>query len=331
MNPTSFTACLRPRAGHLLSAVAGFCLTVVASLCLPACSRDESAPVEVRRLDLALLSGQVGPDSAMVQPARTLFRLSGYGELNDSTLSRYASNPSIRLHERAVDSVWRDLRPLESSIGRLKFSFSRLFPELVFPSVYAIISPFNQSVFTSDSILYLGLNHYLGADYAPYGYFPDFIRLRKTPERVIPDMAEALLRRDYPYEPQTDYPTLLSSMLYEGALLEAVMQLAGISEQEALSYDDGQMAWLEKNEREVWMKIVGDKMLFSTDRQLAATLVNPAAFTSPIGRECPGMAGRFIGHRIVSSYLDRHAKPLSWLLSPAFYEGSGSLSDSGYK
>lgn len=98
-------------------------------------------------------------------------------------------------------------------------------------------------------------------------------------------MAETLLRRDFPFEPQADYPTVLSRMLYEGALLEAEMQLAGLSEQEALGYTDAQMAWLEKNERKMQEKLVGGKMLFSTDEQLAASLVNPAPFTSAVSNE----------------------------------------------
>lgn len=294
------------------------------------CGNDDSVPARVGRLDLALREGRLPLPADMTQPARTLFSLSGYGELTDSTLARYAASPSIRIHNRVTDSVWRDMRPLESRLGRMKFNYAHLFPDKTFPSVYAVVSPFNQSVFTADTLLFLGLNHYLGASYGPYEYFPDYIRARKTPARVIPDVAETLLRRDFPFEPQADYPTVLSRMLYEGALLEAEMQLAGLSEQEALGYTDAQMAWLEKNERKVWEKLVGGKMLFSTDEQLAASLVNPAPFTSAVSNESPGMAGRFIGHRIVSSYLDRRARPLSWLLSPGFYESQTALSDSGY-
>ena len=287
-------------------------------------------PVRVNRLDLALRDTAVPLPPEMEDAARTLFALSGYGVLTDSALSVYAATPSILVHAHAVDSLWSDLRPLESSLGRMKFNYTHLFPDNVFPSVYAVVSPFNQSVFTADTLLFLGLNHYLGASYAPYGYFPDFIRQRKVPARILPDIAEALMRRDYPYQPQSEYPTVLSRMLYEGALTEVVMQLAGMSEQEALGYTDEQMAWLEKNERRIWEKLVVEKMLFSTDPQLASSLVSPAPFTSAVNPESPGMAGRFIGHRIVSSYLDRRARPVSWLLTPAFYESQTSLSDSGY-
>ena len=114
--------------------------------------------------------------------------------------------------------------------------------------------------------LYVGLNHYLGENYPPYGYFPDYLRVRKIPARVIPDIVETLLHRDFPYAPECDYPTVLSRILYEGVLVEAVMQIAGVSEQTALGYDDQQMEWLNKNEHKLWEEIVGRKYLFSSDR-----------------------------------------------------------------
>ncbi|MCM1356810.1 MAG: hypothetical protein NC212_10450 [Staphylococcus sp.] len=320
----------RPSAIYIIRCILS---AILPAMLLGACSKGggESLPVGVHRLDKALGSGAaIEPGSRTEDAARLLFRISGYGELNDSTLAAYRSNPSIYAHQGVVDSVWTDLRPLEKGLGRMKFNFVHLFPGRVFPEVYAIVSPFNQSVFTADSLLYLGLNHYLGEDYGPYGYFPDYIRVRKVPARVIPDIAEAIVRRDFPYVPESDYPTVLSRLLYEGAVAEAVMQLTGESEQTVLGYDDDEMEWLNANERQIWEKLISGKMLFSTDGQLAAMLVNAAPFTSPLTPDSPGMAGRFIGHRIVSSYLDRRAAGMPELLSPAFYEGQTTLADSGY-
>lgn len=304
--------------------------TVIATI-LPACGDTDgsSSPVTVNRLDYALLSGNLN-DSAITAAASTLFRISGYGELNDSSLADYKANPSINLLAHATDSVWRDTAPIGNRLGKMKANFNRIFPDVRFPEIYAIVSPFNQSVFTVDSLLYVGLNHYLGADYAPYAYFPDYIRVRKTPERLMPDIAETILRRDYPYSPQEEYPTVLSRLLYEGALIEAEMQLSGVSEQQALGYDDTQMKWLMDNERQLWETIVGRKYLFSTDSQLAASLVNLAPFTSVFGQEVPGAAGRFIGHRIVNAYLDNRAIPIPQLLTPGFYESETILQDARY-
>lgn len=299
---------------------------------LSSCSGSRAGePVEIRRLDLALRADIMPEDPAMQSAAATLFSLSGYGQLTDSAIHVYNRNPAIRLHDRAMDSVWHDMQPLENSLGRMRFSFEKLFPGNRFPSVIAIVSPFNQSVFTVDSLLYLGLNHYLGSDYPPYAYFPDYIRASKTPERLLPDISEAIVRGNYPYRPSAEYPTALSRMLYEGAVTEAVMQICGLSEQQALGYDTEAMKWADSNEHRVWQTLAEQKMIFSTDPQLAAMLVSPAPFTSAINPRSPGAIGRFIGHRIISATLDRHAIALPDLLSPAFYDSETTLSQSGYK
>ena len=299
---------------------------------LSSCSGNTAgSPVEIRRLDLALRADIMPEDTDMQSAAATLFSLSGYGPLTDSALHAYNRNPAIRLHDRAMDSVWHDLQPLENSLGRMKFSFEKLFSDNRFPAVFTIVSPFNQSVFTADTLLFLGLNHYLGTDYPPYAYFPDYIRARKIPERLLPDIAEAIVRGNYPYRPSAEYPTALSRMLYEGAVTEAVMQICGLSEQQALGYDTEAMKWAEANEHRVWQTMAEQKMIFSTDPQLAAMLVSPAPFTSVINPLSPGAIGRFIGHRIISTTLDRHAIALPDLLSPAFYDSETTLPQSGYK
>lgn len=308
---------------------ATFILAVICGI-ITGCSQSDSGDaINLVRLDKALRDGgRISPE--MRAEAETLFAVSGYGELNDSSLAAYRANPAIRFHERAVDSVWSNTVPIARGLGKMKENFSRLFPDGSFPEAVTIISPFNQSVFTADSILFIGLNHYLGVDYPPYSYFPDYIRQRKTPQRLLPDVAETLLRRDFPYAPHEEYPTVLSRLLYEGALIEAEMQLAGVSEQQALGYDDAQMKWLTDNERKLWETIVSRKYLFSSDEQLASSLTGLAPFTSVIGQDVPGAAGRFIGHRIINSYLDNRAVSIADMLSPEFYESPDVLGDSRY-
>lgn len=314
--------------------IIGVCylLSAGASVFMTSCSsRGSHPPVEIGRLDLALQADSLPGDPQLGDAAEILFAVSGYGALTDSSLHAYNRNPAIRLHDRAMDSLWSDLRPVEADLGRMKFNFTRLFPADRFPAVYAIVSPFNQSVFTADTLMFVGLNHYLGADYAPYAYFPDYLRVRKTPARLLPDMAEALVRGLYPYDGVSDvYSTVLSRLLYEGAVVEAVMQLCGLSEQQVLGYDDEAMAWAQENEKRVWETMAERKMIFAVDPQLAAMLVSPAPFTSAINPNSPGAIGRFIGHRIITAYLDRQAVALPELLSPDFYTSQNSLFESGY-
>lgn len=73
------------------------------------------------------------------------------------------------------------------------------------------------------------------------------------------------------------------------------------------------------------------KLLYSTNRLDANRLVNPSPATSILHHESPGRLGRFIGYKIVKSYVETHPDiNLKWLLSPDFYNSLQSLIDSCY-
>ncbi len=312
-----------------------YIIMVALLLCvaLPGCGRKAPVaadPVKIHRLDSLLASGEVMDNDEMWEAAKALFAVSGYGELTDSSLAVYNANPSITYHAGTVAERMADMSAAERDFGRLAARMHELLPGVKFPTVYAVISPFNQSVFTVDSMLFLGVNHYLGADYEPYGYFPDFVRLRKVPVRMDVDVAETLVRRAYPFEPGSDYPTVLSRLLYEGAVTEAIMQLTGKEERSVLGYDSEEMKWLEDNEKEAWNALITRKMLYSTDETVAHSLVVLSGVTSSLHPDAPGMAGRFIGHRIVREYLKHNDSGLEELLSPSFYNSELTLAKSRY-
>lgn len=301
----------------------------MALLLLLSCGGGETAgPKEIRRLDRALISGDPVTDSVMRGGAALLFRISGYGEFDDSSAIRYAAMPSISIHTRAVDSAFADLGALEVNLGEMLGRAATLLPDVKVGDVFAIISPFNQSVLVSDSTLFIGLNHYLGTSYAPYAYFPDYIRSRKIPSRIIPDVAEALVRGAYPFQYGG---RTVGRLFYEGAVAEAVMQLTGEDEAAVLGYIPEQMQWLEDNESDMWNALIERRILFSGNPDDSRALVFPGPVTSSLHPEAPGAAGRFVGHRLLRSYLDKHSRlPLDTLLSPEFYNSEDALSNSRY-
>ena len=253
-------------------------LVPLLSLLLGGCGRNEEyEPVEISRLDQTLPAGVMPDNAEELNAAKTLFKLSGYGELNDSSLAVYSGSPSIKLHTETLDKYFSDISDIEAGLGKMFGRMERICPEITIPKVYAIISPFNQSVFTVDTLLYIGVNHYLGLGYKPYDYFPEFIRRTKVRERIVPDVAETLIRKYYEYKPTADYPTLLSRLLYEGAIVDAVMRLTGQTEREALGYNEKEMEWLEDNEKKIWETLITRKMLYSTDETLAMRLISPWA------------------------------------------------------
>ena len=295
-----------------------------------ACSGRREAPAPLRRIDLELAGGAMPSDPAGRRAVEALFAVSGYGEPSDSALRTYASSPSITVHAAAVDSVFASVSGVEKGLGRIASRLHDVLPGVAVPRFYAIVSPFNQSVIVADTMVFIGLNHYLGEEYGPYGYFPDFIRRRKTPGRLPVDVAEALVRVSRPFTPEGS-PTLLQAMLYEGAVCHAVSELTGTAPEQVPGFSPAELKFLADHEDDVWRLMAERKWLYSSDPAVLRSFIALSPAATLLSPDAPGAAGRWTGTRIVSAYLASHPEAkVSDLLSPGFYADPASLRESGY-
>ena len=186
-------------------------LSVAATWCMVSCQSDVK-PVELHRLDRQIARGVMPDDSLSVKATETLFKISGYPAPTPLTVADYAEKPSIREHLDGVEREYGDTRRESMAIGEVFARMRSVLPQVRVPEVFAIISPFSQSVLVADTLLYIGLNHYLGADYVHYEYFPDYVRALKVRDRILVDVAEALVRSAYPYRPSDDYPQVVTRL-----------------------------------------------------------------------------------------------------------------------
>lgn len=188
-----------------------------------------------------------------------------------------------------------------------------------------------QSIIFCDSIMLIGLNHYLGENYEGYSSFEAYRRAVKKPEMIPYDIAEALVATKYPYE-APDNQKVINRLVYEGILTEAKMRLVPDANlADALGYDEQQLQWLEEHEGQIWEKLVSTKTIFDSSETTADRLVLPTPSCPIISAETPGRAGRFIGYKIVESYLKANKDAsLSDLLKGDFYKSSNPLISAEY-
>ncbi|MDE5785448.1 MAG: hypothetical protein K2H98_02855 [Duncaniella sp.] len=308
-------------------------ISLVATLSVASCARTDidkspADPVQILRLDSAALSGDSAAFMASGDAASLWLRIVG---ADSSDLSGYFSSLQGKPYNEPVASQFVSTDSLAAKLGYIFNNVERL-TDIVPPAVVAtVVSPYNQSVVTADSVVYIALNHYLGPEHEFYAWFPDYQRRLKHPSRIGADVVEAVISEKYPFSPAAKYPTALSRIAAEGAVVEAVMQLTGASEQEALGYDADEYRWLLDNERQAWESLLARNLIFTTDPSIVETLVRPNSVTSCLHPEAPGRAGRFIGHRIVAAYLDSHpSATLTDVLSPDFYNDPKLLEKAGY-
>lgn len=219
-------------------------------------------------------------------------------------LETFANLRNIKFFYGAVRQQFSDTDSLQSALGFMKKRMESMY-NLRFPEIYTIISPYNQSIILfSDSAAAIALNHYLGANYEAYSYYPNYVRRFKVKRRVVYNLAEALLKSKFQYEPGDS--TLLEKMQYEGAIAAAAESvIPDFTDSLFFSFTEEQMDWSMRHEQTIWEKIEADRLLDITERSLHNAMLGAAPFAAPVSPEAPGAVGRWIGKRIVERYCEQ--------------------------
>jgi len=312
--------------------------SVICATVLTGCTErpgDSIYPVVRLDRDLAAYSGldmekrKVLRDSLRPE-LEALAALTG-DSLSDAMLEAWSGSTAVDFFQPAVDSVFPDIDKLERSIGEFYAAADKKSLPLPCYRMAAVTWPSYRPLALRDSVVFIALNHYLGHDYEAYSDFEPYQRALKDSERLPYDVASGIIRSAYPYESSTD--RLFERMLYEGAVAYAQMQLIDSPKLEyALGFTPGQMEYLTATEGRLWQEFgLRRGLLYSTDPEDIRGMMDIGARSPLDSGLAPGGVGRYIGYRIVESYLREHpSKTLSDILSPTFHTSEQSLVNSSY-
>ncbi len=282
--------------------------------------------VAVKRIDLLAASGtdSVPEDCRRGMDVWMVF-CGKQGEDVDSFWSEYAQSKAVEVFSPDVkERLEANMPAIEGQIGAVKERMANLYPDVRFPDeIYAVVSPYSQSIMIADSVMLLALNHYLGADYAGYEGMPAEQRVLKTASNIPADIAEALIRAKYPFGGD-EWSPMCAKMLYEGGVAAAVKRVAAVGSPVAVGVSEDNFEILKDNEERIWRSMVEGGILFSTSPRLADELLK--AYPS---RKYPVRSGRFIGWKMAESAIREGVSPVA-LLSPDFYLSDNALVATGY-
>lgn len=251
----------------------------------------------------------------------------------DSALLGFARRPMNVMFAPAVEQILTPERM--DSVERVAgISFGRLrerFPDIRIPRIYGIVTPYLRKIYMVDTVMFVSLNHFLGAGFTGYSEWPEF-RRRVSRLSLMPyNIIEAYTAITKPYKP-TVAPTALSRIIYAGMLAELKMQVVPDSKlHDAMSYDPDQLEWLEKNEQMMWRKMIEGDMIYATNTQDIDRLVLQRHNSDFIHPDAPGHVGTYIGYKIVKAYLAKHPETtVADMFKPEFYSNPQLLRESGY-
>lgn len=281
---------------------------------------DAYSPIKIERIDLAITDLATSDNKLRdsLKPGIELY-LSLLGMSTDSI-----DDAMLAIHDSPLTSTFGlDVRDgfqvtdrIESELGRVARILNDTLPAINIGIVYGIVSPYYQSIIVSDSTVLIALNHYMGSNYGAYASMPAAMRRLKTPDRIPIDVAEALIRVNYPFI-TTENTTLLERILYEGAVVTALTDLfPDYSPDEILGLTaDTYSATLDALPGQ-WAKLSSSRALYEYDDKTVNQL-----FSRQPGQDFPTYLGPVIGKEIVASYIvNNPSSTLEMLLSPLFYQ-----------
>jgi hypothetical protein len=200
-----------------------------------------------------------------------------------------------------------DINSVETGLERAFSHYLYYFPERSVPAIFTCITGFNNSIIAGDSLLGIGLDRYLGADceYYPRLNIYKYIAARMTPENIVPDCMYGWGASEWDFS-ALKYPVdnVLAEIIHNGKLkyFEKCM-LPETSDEIIFGFTPGQMKFCRNNESQMWLYLVENNLLFSSDQFTIRKLTGEAPFTSYFTKESPGRAAIWLGFRIVESYM----------------------------
>lgn len=240
-----------------------------------------------------------------------------YPEYLKTFLTDFVVNQAMqKTHEIYGSTINLELKIRES----FKY-YHYYFPSLPTPNVYTFISGFNHSIVTDNHVLGIGLDKYLGSKYEMYFKlgFPQYKTRFMIPERIPVDAMRGWAISEFPMSDSID--NLLSNMIYQGKILFLTQQtIPEIADTLLFGFTNEQNKFVQKNENQMWMYLVENKQLFTTDYMVIGRFIKEAPFTKDFSNASPGQAALWIGYKIVVKYMDNSGESIENLMKDLDYQ-----------
>jgi hypothetical protein len=236
----------------------------------------------------------------------------------------------VNLRSLVIDE-FSDFGNIETALTEAFKYYLYHFPEKELPTIFTMISGFNQSVVTAENIIGISLDKYLGSDCSYYQL------LSTVPSYKLPNMNSQKLISDVVYawgltefEETAEATTVLDNIIYQGKLMYFTdALLPDMHDTLKIGYSGKQLRWCIDNEPQMWNYLVEHKMLYSNKRMDILRYINDGPYTTSFPIESPPRAGIWIGWQIVREYMKKHKETtLKELMSNNDYQQI--LNDSRY-
>lgn len=294
---------------------------VAISLLLTACFKEKKPSIDVSKIPVTMNVERFEVDFYGNQELELPALKAKYPKMfpaeNDSVWERKRTDKDELELYRETHKVFKKFDDVEADLVRFFQYVKHYNPNFLEPEVFTVISniDYQHRVIYNGEVLVISLDAYLGETHEFYGDYPGYIRHNNTRERIVVDVANALVQQQVRI---TTGRRFIEKVVNRGKQLYVLSQyLPFVAEPVLLGYSPEKLAWASANEEEVWRYFVGKDLLYSTDKSLDRRFLDLAPFSKfymAHDNDSPGQIGAWIGLQIVNSFMENNDVSLQELI-----------------
>ena len=240
---------------------------------------------------------------------RGVINIGGSNQFNYAdNLLKFITDPYISETYNVGNKLFKDnlfKQPINDAFKRYHYYF----PDRIIPDIYTHISGFNQSMVIDSTYISISLDKYLGSNSKYYEMLrtPVYLRYSMNPDKIPSDVMMSWALTEFPFEPKND--NLSSHMIYYGMMhmfLDAMLPNTPDTLKWGMTAE--KLKWCTKNDRQMWLYLIENKMLFNSSYKDIKRFIDDGPFTTPFSKQSPARTGRWLGYEIVKSYMKHHSK-----------------------
>lgn len=226
--------------------------------------------------------------------------------------------PTIQKLKHELDSVYPNLDFLKTELQDAMAQYQDEFPDERIPEFVTFLSEFGYAHVSYDTLIGIGLDMYMGADYPIYPAleFPEFMTKKLRREYIVPNTMKSLAISKY--ENQLRDKRFVAMLIFEGKLRYFMKaMLPNAHDSLILGYSAEQLKWAEENESMIWGHIIDSKLLYSKDVSRYMRYFDDGPFTSAPGvpAESSPAIGVFAGYKLVQQLMEAENLSLKELMN----------------
>ncbi|MEQ9301636.1 MAG: gliding motility lipoprotein GldB [Cyclobacteriaceae bacterium] len=216
------------------------------------------------------------------------------------------NDPFIDTLYKETQSSYGDLNWLAQDLADAFARMSDYYPHFQSPKVQTVITGLYKDLLITDSLVVIGLDHFLGAEskYKPLDV-PDYILRRYDQQHMVPIIVSFMAG----WFNQTNYAdkTMLAEMVDYGKSFYFVSQILPCVEARLIIGYTAQ-EWQDANDNDgvIWANLIENELLYENDHVLKNKFLGERPNIFEIGDKCPGRIGRWVGWEIVKTYMEQN-------------------------